>query len=125
MLRSVFRSFTVSRALVILFAALGYFLLPSVHEGISVPLSRWGSLVPFHLVPMGRQLVHVHRRRMVTSGSAGDQSNVAFFPLYPLTVKAAAGCWAGDYLLAGCCLSSAFLFGGLVFLYRLVRDDYR
>ncbi|MCL4472935.1 MAG: hypothetical protein M1455_03220 [Actinobacteria bacterium] len=54
----------------------------------------------------------------------GDQSNMAFFPLYPLTVKALGWVFGGRYLLAGLVLSSSFMFGGMIFLYRLVRDDY-
>jgi len=55
---------------------------------------------------------------------SGDQSNVAFFPLYPMAVRGAGWLLGGRYLTAGLLLSLAFLFGGMIFFYRLVRDDY-
>ncbi len=123
MLRSVFRSFTLSRALVVLFATLGYFLLPSIHEGISSPLTE-GS--PWYL-SMWYQWDANWYMSIVADGYQwvpGDQSNVAFFPLYPLTVRCAGWLLGGRYLLAGLLLSSVYMLGGMVFLYRLVRDDY-
>jgi hypothetical protein len=52
----------------------------------------------------------------------GLQSNVAFFPLYPLLVK-----WLsdilGNVLLAGIIVSNALLYGSLIFLYRLTEHE--
>ncbi len=123
MLKSVLRSFTVSRALVALFAALGFFLLSSAHGGISAPLAegppgylsiwyQWDAQWYMSIITDGYQWVQ------------GDQSNVAFFPLYPLTVKGFGWVLGGRYLGAGLILSSAYLFVGMCFLYRLVKDDY-
>lgn len=123
MYRSVLRSFTFSRALVVLFAALGYFFLSSAHEGISVPLAepapwfisiwyQWDANWYMSIASEGYQWV------------PGDQSNVAFFPLYPLTVRLLGVVMGGRYLLAGLFLSSAYLLGGMAYLYRLVRDDF-
>jgi len=123
MYRSVLQSFTLSRALVFLFATLGYFFLPSVHEGISVPLSepapwylsiwyQWDANWYMSIASQGYHWV------------AGDQSNIAFFPLYPAAVKVLSGVLHGRYLLAGLLLSAAFFFGSLVYLYRLVNDDF-
>ncbi len=123
MLRSVVRSFTLSRALVVLFAAIGYFFLPSIHEGVSAPLSP----APPWFLSIWYQWDANWYMSIVTDGYnwvQADQSNVAFFPLYPLTIKALGWVLGGRYLLAGLLLSNAFMFGGLVFLYRLVRDDY-
>ncbi len=123
MLKSVLSSLTISRALVVLFAALGYFLLPSVHEGIYGPMTdgapwylsiwyQWDANWYMSIVSDGYQWVQ------------GDQSNVAFFPLYPLTVRCLGWALGGRYLIAGLALSTAYLFGGLAFMYRLVRDDF-
>lgn len=123
MLKSVLRSFTASRALVVLFAALGYFLLPSIHEGIAAPLTEGA---PWYL-SIWYQWDANWYMSIVTDGYqwvAGDQSNVAFFPLYPLTVRLAGWLLGGHYLLAAILLSSVYMIGGLVFFYRLVRDDY-
>ncbi|MDO8736627.1 MAG: glycosyltransferase family 39 protein [Thermoleophilia bacterium] len=123
MLKSVLGSFAISRALVVLFAVLGYSLLPSVQEGISVPLShgaewylsmwyQWDANWYMSIIVEGYQWV------------AGDQSNVAFFPLYPMAARGGGWLLGGNYLLGGLLLSSAFMLGGMVFLYRLVRDEY-
>lgn len=122
MLRSVLRSFVFSRALVLLFAALGYFFLPSVHEGISVPLSESASW----LTSIWYQWDANWYMSIVQGGYQwlpDDQSNVAFFPLYPLTVRALGVVMGGRYLLAGMLLSNLFMCGGMIFFYRLVRID--
>ena len=49
---------------------------------------------------------------------ARTQHNWAFFPLYPLLMRAA-GAWSGQYLLAGALLSNVFFFIALVLLHRL------
>lgn len=123
MFMSVLRSFTLSRALVVLFAAAGYFLLPSVHEGISVPLIE---PAPWFISIWYQWDAHWYMS-IATEGYRwlpGDQSNVAFFPLYPLTVKMAGVALGGRYLLAGLALSLAFLAGGMIFLYRLALTDF-
>jgi len=123
MLKSVFRSFAVSRVLVFAFAVLGYFLFTSVHEGVSAPVSegacwylsiwyQWDANWYMSIVTDGYQWI------------SGDQSNVAFFPLYPLTVKAAGWLLGGRYLRAGLLLSNAYLLLGMVFFHRLVKNDY-
>lgn len=53
----------------------------------------------------------------------GQQSNVAFFPLYPLLVDVL-GAVTGNVLLAAVLVSNAFLFGSLVLLYRLTELEF-
>jgi len=123
MLKSVLGSFAVSRALVVLFAALGYSLLPAVHEGISVPLAGG---TPWYL-SMWYQWDANWYMSIIVDGYQwipGDQSNVAFFPLYPMAARGAGWLLGGNYLLGGLLLSSAFMVGGMAFLYRLVQDEY-
>lgn len=123
MFKSVVRSFTISRLLIVLFAALGYFLLTSIHEGIYTPLAegtprylsiwyQWDANWYMSIIADGYRWI------------PGDQSNVAFFPLYPVVVRGAGWLLGGDYLMGGLIISSAFMFGGMLFLYRLVRDEY-
>ncbi|MBE0429923.1 MAG: hypothetical protein IBX61_08645 [Thermoleophilia bacterium] len=123
MFQSVLRSFAISRAMVVLFAALGHFLLPSVQDGKHVPLSettpwflsmwyRWDANWYMSIIAQGYEWV------------PDDQSNVAFFPLYPLMVKVLGLALGERYLMAGMALSTLFLISGMVFLYRLVREDY-
>ncbi|MEL6405880.1 MAG: mannosyltransferase family protein [Chloroflexota bacterium] len=54
---------------------------------------------------------------------AGQQSNVAFFPLYPLLVNLLSTV-TGDVLLAGVLVSNACLLGALIFLYRLTAFEF-
>lgn len=53
----------------------------------------------------------------------GQQSTVAFFPLYPLLMNLLAPL-VGSTLLAGILISNAFLFGSLVLLYRLTAYEF-
>ncbi len=119
---SVLKSFVVSRSLVVLFAISGFSFLPAVHEGFSAAIPE---SVPWYLSIWYQWDAHWYMS-VATDGYqwiAGDQSNVAFFPLYPLTLRAANWLF-GHYLLSGLLLSSAFFLVGMLFLYRLVRDDY-
>jgi Gpi18-like mannosyltransferase len=58
----------------------------------------------------------------------GEQSNVAFFPLYPYMIRLVHGAirLPGDagWLLVGIIVSNAALFVALIYLYRLIRLDY-
>lgn len=49
----------------------------------------------------------------------GEQSSVAFFPLYPLLLRL--GAVLGSYLVAGVLVSNLCFLGGLIFLYKLTR----
>lgn len=53
----------------------------------------------------------------------GQQSSVAFFPLYPLLMSFLMPI-AGSALAAGVLISNACLLGGLVFLYRLTELEF-
>lgn len=53
-----------------------------------------------------------------------QQSNVAFFPLYPMTMQVAAKFLHGDLILTGFILSNLALFFGLIFLYRLTELEF-
>ena len=52
----------------------------------------------------------------------GGKTNLVFFPLYPLLVKAATRL-VGNAQVAGLLISNAALFVGLVFLHKLIRLD--
>ena len=54
-----------------------------------------------------------------------QQSNVAFFPLYPLSIRIAAHFLGGNLVLAGFLLSNAYLLGALIFLYQLAKLEMR
>lgn len=51
----------------------------------------------------------------------GQQSNVAFFPLYPMTVKVFSNFFDGNLILTGFLISNLAFFGGLIFLYLLTE----
>lgn len=123
MLKSVSRSFIASRVYIFLAATLGYYLLPTVQRGKSVPLEeaapwflsiwyRWDANWYMSIVSSGYEWVEE------------AQSNVAFFPLYPLLVRVGGWLLGGRFLLAGLLLSTVCLFAALIYLYRLVEEDY-
>lgn len=49
----------------------------------------------------------------------GQQSNVAFFPLYPLAMRIVARILSVDVVFAGFLVSNLCFLGGLIFLYKL------
>lgn len=53
----------------------------------------------------------------------GQQSSVAFFPVYPLLMNVVAQ-WVGSALLAGVLVSNALFFGSLIFLYLLTEHEF-
>lgn len=123
MIKSVFRSFIFSRALVVAVAALAYSLIPSVQQGIYVPLTEtvpWFLSMWYHWDANWYMSIAVDGYHWLP----GDQSNVAFFPLYPLAVRALGVVSGGRYLLAGLALSALFMCGGILFMYRLIRDEF-
>ncbi len=123
MLYSLARSFTLSRALIVAFAALGYFFSPSIHEGVSVPLSApapWFLSAWYHWDANWYMSIAQHGYEWV----AGQQCNVAFFPLYPWMMHFFGWFLRGQYLLAGILISISCLLGGFTYLYRLIRLDF-
>lgn len=52
-----------------------------------------------------------------------QQSNVAFFPVYPLALRLAAPFLGGNLVLAGFVLSNLAFLGALIFLYRLAEVE--
>lgn len=123
MLKSVTRSFIISRVYIFLAAALGYYLYPAVERGKTVPLEesapwflsiwyRWDANWYMSIAENGYEWVD------------GIQSNIAFFPLYPLLARAGGWLLGGRILSAGLLLSLVFLFAAMVYLYRLVEEDF-
>ena len=53
-----------------------------------------------------------------------QQSNVAFFPLYPMTMLVASKFLGADMILTGFVLSNLAFFGGLIFLYLLTELEF-
>ena len=51
----------------------------------------------------------------------GQQSNVAFFPLYPMTMQALAKLFGGNLILTGFIVSNLAFFGALIFFYLLTE----
>jgi len=54
----------------------------------------------------------------------GQQSNVAFFPLYPMLMRAASIPLGGNLILTGFMISNLAFFGGLIFLYLLTELEF-
>ncbi|MBV9027838.1 MAG: hypothetical protein JO311_04425 [Candidatus Eremiobacteraeota bacterium] len=63
----------------------------------------------------------VHYLNIATAGYQG--TDMAFFPLYPLLIRMV-GALAGNHLVAGLLISSASLFFGLLYLYKLLEHEY-
>ena len=70
--------------------------------------------------------------RLADDGWSGDDASAAFFPLYPLTVRAVAwilpdswpGSWPGDELMAALLVSNLAFLGALLALFALTADAF-
>ena len=66
--------------------------------------------------------------RLADDGWSGDDASAAFFPLYPLTVRAVAwilpDLWPGDELMAALLVSNLAFFGALLALFALASDAF-
>jgi len=123
MLKSVASSFAVSRAYIFLAAAAGYHFLPAVERGKSVPLDGWAPWFASYWYRWDANW-YMSVIREGYEWADGMQSNVAFFPLYPMLVRASGWLLGGSYLLAGLLLSLSCLFAAMVYLYRLAEMDH-
>ena len=62
--------------------------------------------------------------RIASTGYRVDDSSAAFFPLFPLLVRAVGWLAGGRYLLAGFVVSNLALLSGLVVLYKLTAEEF-
>ena len=62
--------------------------------------------------------------RLADDGWSGDDASAAFFPLYPLTVRAVAWMLPGDELLAALLVSNVAFLGALLALFALTADAF-
>ena len=62
--------------------------------------------------------------RLADEGWSGDDASAAFFPLYPLTVRAVAWILPGDELMAALLVSNLAFFGALLALFALTADAF-
>jgi hypothetical protein len=62
--------------------------------------------------------------RLADDGWSGDDASAAFFPLYPLTVRAVAWVLPGDTLLAALLVSNLAFLGALLALFALTADAF-
>ena len=112
--RDVAITFVVTRAAIIIIAELAAMVItqrPGEHVAASSnpALAVWG------------RWDAVHYLDIATSGYYG--TDMAFFPLYPLTIAALGGL-IGNHLIAGLLVSNTALFFGLLFFYKLVEHQY-
>lgn len=62
--------------------------------------------------------------RIAADGYAAHENSQAFFPLYPLLVRALTLATGGSYVVAGVLLSLCCYAGAMVLLYRLVKVEF-
>ena len=62
--------------------------------------------------------------RIASSGYRLDDNSAAFFPLFPLLVRAVAWLTGGRFLLAGFVVSNLALLSGLTVLYKLTAEEF-
>ncbi len=112
--RDVTIDFVVSRFAIIVIAELAAVIIGQragthVQESRNLLLAVWG------------RWDAVHYLDIATYGYHG--TDMAFFPLYPLLIKAL-GSAIGYHLVAGLLISNIAFFFGLLFLYKLVEHEF-
>jgi hypothetical protein len=112
--REVLIDFAVTRIAIIVIAELAAVIIAQ-RAGIHVQESSYALLAVW-----GRWDA-VHYLNIATQGYQG--TDMAFFPLYPLLIWIV-GALAGNHLIAGLLISSASLFFGLLYLYKLLEYEY-
>jgi hypothetical protein len=118
--------FLALRVGVSLLAVVGVGLIPPLKEGVGVP--GW----PAPLVSAGwhNALWAFERQdalwflRIADAGYRPDDGSAAFFPLYPLLVRAASLLTGGRTFLAGLLVSNLSFLGALIVLYALTTLEF-
>jgi hypothetical protein len=110
-------AFTLSRLLIFAAGILGDTFLPTeeghwVADPNSAFLSLWAKWDSQWYVQIARDGYWYQPLQ---------QSNVAFFPLYPLSMRLLAPLTGGNLVLAGFVLSNLYLLGALILLYKLAE----
>ena len=112
--REVLIDFAATRVAIIVIAELAAVIIGQragshVQESSHALLAVWG------------RWDAVHYLNIATAGYQG--TDMAFFPLYPLLIRMV-GALAANHLVAGLLISSASLFFGLLYLYKLLEHEY-
>ncbi|HZZ66240.1 MAG TPA: glycosyltransferase family 39 protein [Candidatus Baltobacteraceae bacterium] len=112
--RDVTVDFIVSRVAIIVIAELAALIIgqrAGVHaqESHNLLLAVWGRWDAVHYIDIA------------TIGYHG--TDMAFFPLYPLLIKAL-GALTGNHLIAGVIISNVALYFGLLYLYKLIEHEF-
>jgi hypothetical protein len=140
LLVDIFAPLAVTRLILIFVAWLGFhlFQFPLKSSKWEVGDNGMAQNVAGHLSPNVHPLVNMWARwdagwylDIAKNGYRflpGEQSNVAFFPLYPYVVRLVHSVIPlssdAGWLLVGIIVSNAALFVALIYLYRLIRLDY-
>ena len=113
-------AFGNTRLIICVAALIGYFMLPtdpghwepSSGSGLLGLITRWDSRWYDWIVQEGYWL------------RPGQQSNIAFFPLYPLIIKVTMPLVGNNTILAGVLISNLAFLLALIVLYQLVESIY-
>jgi hypothetical protein len=133
--RDVFAPFLLTRLLLLLVAWFSRYLPRNAHYPVPLAVARGWEYSPHRLLDVWGRWDTGWYFQIVRDGysAATDllttQSNIAFFPLYPLLVKAAAflvppnARTPGAILFVGVVLSNLFLVGALAVLHALITSS--
>ena len=110
-------AFALSRLLIFGIGTLADSMLPTetghwVADGNSPFLSNWAKWDSQYYVDIAANGYWY---------TPNQQSNVAFFPLYPMLMRVASIPLGGNFILAGFLISNLAFFGGSIFLYLLTE----
>lgn len=120
-------AFFGARMLLLVVSAVGVGLL-AMPDGQPVGVPGWPARVPDQgwdaLVTATERQDALWYLRIATDGYAPDDGSAAFFPLYPLTVRAVAWLPGIGPLGAALLIANAAAFGALLMLHALTRREF-
>lgn len=121
--------FIVARVALSLWAVV---MLNVIHPPAPIDVARGGAFVYqtidsglgyYLLEPWNRYDTHWYIK-IAVEGYASNDGSIAFFPLYPILIRAAGMLIGGQWLLAALVVSNLAMLGVLIVLYRLVADQF-
>ncbi len=121
--------FLVARVVLSLWA---FVILRVIQPPAPIDVARGGAFVYqtldaglgyYWLEPWNRYDTHWYLK-IAIDGYAPNDGSLAFFPLYPILIRAAGTLIGGQWLLAALLISNLAMLGTLIVLYRFVADQF-
>lgn len=127
-IKYIFIWFLISRILLSLVGVCAHVLFSNIeyknhkfndHKVIAIDIwSSWDSLWYLDIAKLG------YSNERIPEPLNPGRKNIAFFPLYPYSIKFLAPIFGNDFILTGVILSNFFLLGSCLLLYKITKIHF-